>query len=40
MRRQAEGTDEAGEAKGLDHRRICVSLLGISFLMAEAMKNK
>lgn len=43
MRRQAEGTDEAGEAgeaKGLDHRRICVSLLGISFLMAEAMKNQ
>lgn len=40
MRRQAEGTDEAGEANRPDHRRICVSLLGISFLMAEAMKNQ
>ena len=25
MRRQAEGTDEAGEANGPDDRRICVT---------------
>lgn len=40
MRRKAEGIDEVGEANGPGHRRICVSLLEISFLTVEAMKNQ